>query len=98
MLAIRIRDEAEQDLKEAAQWYERQRSGLGHQFLNQVLIALDAIGANPTSFPVAYRKTRRALIRRFPFAIFYRILPDEILVLAVLHGSRSPGNWKTRIA
>lgn len=96
-MTVRVREEAEIDLEEAASWYEAQQSGLGHQFLDQVLMALEDIGASPESFPVVYRQTRRALTRRFPFAVFYTIFESEVVVIAILHGSRSPGNWKSRM-
>jgi toxin ParE1/3/4 len=51
---------------------------------------------NPYLYPVVHRDTRRALIRRFPFAIFYRIEPDALVIIAVMHGSRHPKRWRMR--
>jgi plasmid stabilization system protein ParE len=39
---------------------------------------------------------RRALVRRFPYAIYFRAAPDEIVVLAVIHGRRHPRHWQSR--
>jgi plasmid stabilization system protein ParE len=59
---VRLREEAELDLEDAASWYESQRSGLGQDFLNTVLKALGSIEQNPLSFPVVYRGTHRAVL------------------------------------
>ena len=94
--ALRLRPEAESDLTVTAYWYQRQSPGLGHRFLDEVLKALDAIGRTPQLYPIVHRKIRRALIRRFPFGVFYRIESEQIVVLAVMHASRAPERWKDR--
>ena len=95
-LEVRLRPEAEQDLSEAAAWYEEQLSGLGHQFLDEVLAALSALTENPLVYPVVHRNTRRVLIHRFPFGVYYRIEGVTIVVPAVMHGSRDPRRWRIR--
>ncbi len=95
-LEVRLRPEAELDLADAATWYEEQRKGLGHEFLDEILASLSSISNAPLMFPVLHRETRRALIRRFPFAVYFRIEPTAIVVLAVMHGSRDPRHWKKR--
>ena len=57
-LKVHLRPEAEADIEDAATWYERQREGLGHNFLDDVLIALDTISENPNIYPVVHRQTR----------------------------------------
>ena len=95
-LPVYFRFEAEQDLEEATGWYETQLTGLGQQFLDEVLLAIRSIREQPTMYPLVGREARRALIRRFPFGIYYRTEKDAIVVIAVMHGSRSPRRWKTR--
>ena len=94
--AVRLTEEAEIELAAAAEWYELQRSGLGHEFLDQVAAALDAIRSGPFSFPAVHRGARRALIKRFPFSIFYLIDTNDIVVIAVMHASRHPMKWQDR--
>jgi len=96
-LAVRLRPEAARDLSDAAVWYEEQLPGLGHQFLDEVVVALSTIAGAPVRFPIVHRNTRRALIQRFPFGIYYRVDNTTIVVLAVMHGSRDPRRWKTRV-
>jgi plasmid stabilization system protein ParE len=93
---VTFRPEAEADLEDAAVWYESQRTGLGHSFLDEVESLTRTLAEQPLAFPLLYRNTRRALLRRFPFALFYRVMEQRVLVLAVLHGSRHPRLWKSR--
>jgi plasmid stabilization system protein ParE len=93
---IWLRLEAEQDLSDAAVWYEERLAGLGHQFLDEALAAFTSIAEAPLRYLVVHRNTRRALIHRFPFGIYYRVETDTIVVIAVMHGSRDPHRWKTR--
>lgn len=95
-VTVRLREEAELDLTEAASWDESQRTGLGHEFLGSVLEALDHIGTNPDAYPVVHRRTHRAVLFRFPFAVFFRVVESEVVVVSVMHGSRHPARWKTR--
>jgi plasmid stabilization system protein ParE len=92
----RVRVEAERDIEEAALWYERQRDDLGQAFLDEVLRTLALIEAHPELYPVLHREVRRALLRSFPFGVFYRIERQQIVVLAVAHAKRDPALWKQR--
>ena len=94
---VHFRDEAEVDLIDAATWYESQRKGLGFEFLDEIQHVSGLISDNPELFPVVYKNIRRALIRRFPFGVFYLVDDVGIVVLAVMHGSRDPSQWKKRM-
>jgi plasmid stabilization system protein ParE len=94
---VRLRTEAEQDLAESAAWYGLQRTGLGQEFLDEALATFSAIADIPNAFAVIYRSVRRALLHRFPFAVFYVLDRDGVMVLGVLHGSRHPRFWMTRV-
>ena len=91
-----VRPEAERDLEDAATWYAEERPGLGQEFLDEAVRAFEQIAEEPRLYPFVHRTTRRALIRRFPFAVFYRVEPEFIVVVAVMHGSRDPQHWKQR--
>ena len=92
-----LRQEAEQDLAESHAWYEERVPGLGADFLASVEQALKSVQENPSQFPLIYRDIRRALIRRFPYGVFFAFSDQRISVLAVMHTAREPGKWRRRI-
>ncbi|NLA05412.1 MAG: type II toxin-antitoxin system RelE/ParE family toxin [Firmicutes bacterium] len=96
IIEIHIRPEAEKDLSDAATWYESQRPGLGYQFLEEVSAIFLKISENPLIYPNIHRNIRRALIRRFPFGVYYQVKDSAVIIFAVMHGSRNPRNWKSR--
>ena len=91
-----IRPEAEADLVHARNWYERQREGLGAAFLLCVEEVLVRIGRTPEMYTAVYHDVRRALTRRFPYAVYYRIAGNEVVVLGILHTYRDPREWQSR--
>ena len=93
---IRLRDEADRDIALAASWYEEQRAGLGQEFLDELLATLGTIAEQPRAYPVLHRDVRRALMRRFPFGVFFQTTASDIVVVAVFHGSRHPRGWRRR--
>ena len=95
-LPVILRDEAAADVASASHWYDRQRSGLGDQFLDSLNQLLNDIEAAPLAYAASYREVRRAKLRRFPYIVYYRVLDDRIEVLGVLHGSRDPRVWQRR--
>lgn len=52
---------------------------------------------NPLQYEVRYRSVRRAVMRRFPYAIFYLFEGESIVVLAVEHQARDPEHWRQRL-
>jgi toxin ParE1/3/4 len=95
----RLLPAAEAELTEALDWYEDQRAGLGTEFLGSVDAALRTIGAFPERSPRwgINRSFRRHVLHRFPYALFYDLLPDGMArVVAVAHCSRKPGYWLKR--
>lgn len=93
-----IAPEAEQDLIEAFAWYEDQRPGLGEEFLSCVDASLQAILRMPEMHRVVYEGCRRALIRRFPYAVFYEFMGQKVMVYAIFHVARDPEKWRKRLS
>jgi len=96
MYKLIIKPLAEEDAKDAANWYNEKREGLGSDFLLALEAALNAIQRNPNQYQVVYKELKRALTVRFPYGIFFTVEKDVIYVLAILHTSRSPNVWKKR--
>jgi plasmid stabilization system protein ParE len=89
--------DAEQEMLQAAVYYESQSSGLGRDYLSEVERAVQAVKESPMTWPIVEGELRRRLVRRFPFGILYRIDPEEIVIIAVAHLRRKPGYWRERI-
>ena len=85
-----LRSAAVADVEVAYRWYEAQRPGLGGEFLNEVEACLERISERPLSFPAVINDARRALLRRFPYSVYFRLRGDEARVLALLHQARDP--------
>ena len=96
MKPVRFRPEARRDVLDAQRWYEGQRPGLGGEFREELKRAIAAIRENPTAWPVLRRTTRRYLMHRFPYGVFYQIHDDLVLVVGVIHGHRHPRAWHRR--
>ncbi len=96
MPRLYIEPEAQEDLAGAFAWYEAQRAGLGSEFLAEVAHTLSAIEEAPERYPILRGATRRTLVRRFPYAVFYILDPELIAVTAVMHGRRDPRRWQER--
>ena len=98
MKALRILPEAEEELAEAAAWYEAKRPGLGVE-----LIAIaDRVFEEIADAPLACglwrddRPYRRKVLTRFPYVVFFRVDADAVVIFAVAHARRRPGYWARR--
>jgi len=92
--------EAEQDIDEAYVWYERQRAGLGEDFLASLDVCIQGIRRSPRMHAFIFEHFRRGLVRRFPYAVFYDYAEAEntVTVYCVIHTSRDPDKWRTRLS
>jgi plasmid stabilization system protein ParE len=89
--------EAELDIMEAYAWYESRRAGLGEEFLSSLEACIESIRRQPLMCALVYESHRRALIRRFPYAVFYEYAEAAITVYAVFHTARDPRKWRQRL-
>lgn len=94
--ALDLRPRAESDVVSAGRRYETLRRGLGVEFIASVSATLRAVVEAPLQFPVAHRDTRRALLQRFPYNVYFRIRGQVVVVVAVQHGRRHPQRWQLR--
>lgn len=93
---LTLQVQAEIDIDEAVGWYERERAGLGIEFIRHLNMLLERVQAQPFQFPVVDREVRRGMLTRFPYGVFFTVDDDELLVLAVIHLHRHPDTWKSR--
>jgi toxin ParE1/3/4 len=84
-----IRPEAETDLTEIFTWYESKRKGIGHRFLFQINTGFEFIVNNPKLLRKVYTNVRRYIVKKFPYKIYYKVIKDKIIILAVLYSGRN---------
>lgn len=90
--------DAEAELIEAAQFYEQRVPTLGSQFLDAADRAIGAIQEAPERWSIIEADVRHYLMPRFPYAIYYRVLPDHLRILAFKHHGRHPDYWRDRLS
>jgi len=89
-MTVRVRPEARADIFTAAQWYEDREPGLGMAFIAEVDRAFQRIELGPERYTLIHRQLRRALVRRFPYAIYFGLETTDTVIFAVLHQRRDP--------
>jgi toxin ParE1/3/4 len=98
--ALRIHQLADDELADAASWYEAKQPGLGVSLLELIDQAVERIrsGVMPGSPVPGVQRTnaKRVLLRRFPYSIVFFERDDEIVIVAFAHSSRRPGYWRSR--
>jgi plasmid stabilization system protein ParE len=87
---------AERELNEAARYYALESHGLGSSFLREVDRCLRSIEDHPEAGVILRGSVRRRLLRRFPYALVYKIKPGGIRILAVMNLKRRPAYWVGR--
>ncbi|MBP2230392.1 plasmid stabilization system protein ParE [Azospirillum agricola] len=94
---VYVLPEAEADLRDAQFWYDSRAFGLGDHFFSAIDDAVSRIGTSPLHFPLVHDTTRRALVRRFPYALYFRVEAEGVFVIACSHTSRRPSHWQGRV-
>lgn len=90
--------DVEQEVKSSFLWYEAKAEGLGDDFIAELEGAYDAILTLPVVWPELNNGLRRYLLFRFPFALIYKQLGENIYVVAVMHQNRKPDYYLPRVA
>jgi toxin ParE1/3/4 len=95
-LPLVLLPEVKDDVDAAFTWYEGQRSELGLDFLTGLASVLERVRGNPYLYGELRKRVRVAPLRRFPYVVYYRIEGAHLLIIAIMHGSRSPRHWRRR--
>lgn len=101
-MKVQLHPDAEEELIQAAGWYEDRRPGLGAELLAEVDAGITILSKSPLMWglwpgaPEFRPPVRRALLRRYPFAIAYQASADHVVILAIAHTSRRPFYWSAR--
>jgi len=95
--SVEFHPEAQDEFISAAQFYERQPEGLGLDFIIAVQHTYERLLESPALGPPFGRRLRRVLVLKFPYGLLYRIEPERIYIVAVMHLHRRPGYWQSRL-
>jgi toxin ParE1/3/4 len=93
---LRVAPAAARDIVRAYDWYEEQRPGLGEQYRAELNVAFALLQQFSEAGPAVHRELRRLLVRRFPYALYYRLTDADIVIRGCLHLHSDPGHWRRR--
>jgi plasmid stabilization system protein ParE len=93
---IELHPGAAAEAQAAAQWYESRNPEAARAFLNELDVAIERIADAPGLWPISHHGVRQYLMRRFPYVVVYRETQSSIEIVAVAHGRRRPGYWKSQ--
>lgn len=97
MRSVEFHPEAQDEFISAARFYEDQAAGLGLDFILTVRRTYERLLEFPATGPTFGRRLRRILIPKFPYGLLYRVEPERIRIVAVMHLHRRPGYWRSRL-
>ena len=97
MKRIRFLSPAEIEMFDAAAYYETRVPELGTDFISTIEIAVFDLSDEPEKWPVIGKEIRRRILPRFPYSILYKIDPEEIIIVAIMHQKRRPNYWINRL-
>lgn len=95
-MRVEFHAEAAREVVDAQTWYEERSLFAASAFLRELSTAVNRIREAPERYPRAEHGTRRILMERFPFTLYYRTSQDRCIVVAVAHQKRRPGYWRFR--
>ncbi len=97
VIPVQFRPAASRDVIDAVDWYETQLEGLGTRFFEDFDRVLSRIETSRGIFPIVYRDAHRALLRRFPYGVFFKNYEGRTLVVAVADLRREASRWQKRL-
>ena len=101
-MRLTIGQEAQEEAADQVAWYAERNAAAATRLAALLIDAIEGIARDPHAFPLLEVRrnpgnVRRARLKKFPLAVLYQVLSDEIYVFAVAHTSRRPGYWRSRL-
>lgn len=90
MYTIQIKPIAVQMAKDAYEWYEEQKLGLGDLFLTELSRCYAKLEKNPLFYQKLKNNYRHLVLNKFPYVLIFEVIEDEIIIFAVFHTARNP--------
>lgn len=94
--SIRFHPLANDELHDAENWYHEINETLASSFVESIEVAVERIARAPQRWPICVDEFRQILVDRFPYVLIYRVMNEEVQILAVAHVKRKPGYWRDR--
>ena len=94
--SVEFHPDAIAEAKAAYDWYAKRNPSAANAFMAALDDAVSQISDSPERWPLHLSGTRKFLLRRFPYAVIYRLTDATIQIVAVAHGRRRPGYWRRR--
>ena len=97
MINIKFLTPAEAEFFDAISYYNIQSEGLGYEFAAEVKRTIGRIIQYPEAWTKLSKRTRRCRTNKFPYGVIYQVKEETLLIVAIMHLSREPQNWKSRL-
>ena len=88
---------AQSELDDTFEYYEFQQSDLGYRFIAEIRNSIELIVAYPEAWTKSSKRTRRCLVKTFPYGIVYQYKDDAILIVAITNLHKEPDYWVSRV-
>lgn len=95
-MKLRISVEAGSDISEAVQWLRERSPSVPQRFRTSLEETFGSILEHPFMFPNVHGEIRRALLRKFPYAVFFIVEGEDAIIVGVIHQARHPSTWQRR--
>ena len=95
--AVRFHPAAAQEVESTYEWYAARDVSAAHGFREELRQAVDAVVARPQTWPRYGSRARRYVFPRYPLSLVYILRGDAVEVVAMAHGRRGPGCWRSRL-
>ncbi|MBI5055923.1 MAG: type II toxin-antitoxin system RelE/ParE family toxin [Nitrospirae bacterium] len=96
-MKIRFFAPAEAEFLDAVSYYNTQSEGLGYEFAAEVNRTIQRIIQYPAAWAKLSERTRRCRTNKFPYGVIYQVRDETLFIVAVMHLSREPQTWKSRL-
>lgn len=96
-IGYEITDEAEADYRESVDFYAEDSREIAREFAREFRAVVDLLRERPLIGSPHIEGTRRKLFPRFPHAVVYDVIGEQITVIAVSHQRRDPQYWVDRV-
>ena len=94
---IRILESAKRDLEEGFYFYEYQKDGLGHYFIETIMSDIESLNIFAGIHSIHFGRYHRLLSQRFPFAVYYILEENDIRIYAIIDCRRDPAWIRKRL-